>query len=144
MLYEEMIRSGIKYFFCLCVLLATSALPVRATDGQPILDLGIVSWLEYQKKQLLVQVAEVKIHDHAIETADISVSIYQAVIFENQDETNHRLVFLPDVDNLMETAYTSAVIRASERWGAEFHAFGIFPYQCTMHPEERGRITVTL
>ena len=119
-------------------------LQVMATDGQPILDLGIVSWLEYRKKQLLVEVIEIIIHDHAITAADVSVSIYQAVIFENQDETNHRLVFLPDMDNLMETAYTSAVIRAGERWGAEFHAFGAFPYQCTIHSEERGRVTVTL
>jgi len=119
-------------------------LQVDATDGQPILDLGIVSWLEYQKKQLLVEVTEITIHDHAINAAKVSVSIYEAVIFENQDDTNHRLVFLPDVDNLMENAYTSAVIRASERWGAEFHAFGIFPYHCTIHPEERGRIRVTL
>lgn len=132
------------YLSCLIVIVSMGPLQAGATDGQPILDLGIVSWLQYQKKQLLVEVTEIAIHDHAIEAADVSVSIYQAVIFENQDETNHRLVFLPDVDNLMETAYTSAVIRASERWGAEFHAFGIFPYQCTMHPEERGRITVTL
>jgi plastocyanin len=136
--------SKIKFYLCFCVLLSAGPLPLGATDGRPILDLGIVSWLEYQKKQLLVEITEVKIHDHAIEAANISVSIYQAVIFENQDDTNHRLVFLPDVDNLMESAYTSAVIRASERWGAEFHAFGVFPYQCTMHPEENGRITVTL
>ena len=119
-------------------------LRVFGTDGQPILDLGIVSWLEYQKKQLLVEVTEITIHDHTIQPSDVSVSIYQAVIFENRDETNHRLVFLPDVDNLMENAYTSAVIRASERWGAEFHGFGVIPYQCTIHPEERGKITVTL
>lgn len=134
----------ISYLCLACTIIAIAPLRVFATDGQPILDLGIVSWLQFQKKQLLVEVTEISIHDHAIEEADVSVSIYQAVIFENRDETNHRLVFLPDMDNLMETAYTSAVIRASERWGAEFHAFGVFPYQCTIHPEERGRITVTL
>jgi plastocyanin len=133
-----------KYLSCLCVLGVVGPLQVGATDGQPILDLGIVSWLEYQKKQLLVEVTEITIHEHAIQSADVSVSIYQAVIFENQDEMSHRLVFLPDVDNLMETAYTSAVIRASERWGAEFHGFGVFPYHCTIHPEEHGQITVTL
>lgn len=119
-------------------------LQAGATDGRPILDLGIVSWLEYQRKQLLVEVAEITIHEHSIQTPDVSVSIYQPVIFENQDETSHRLVFLPDIDNKMEIAYTSAVIRSKERWGAEFHGFGIFPYHCTIHPEERGEITVTL
>jgi plastocyanin len=149
MLIAGKVRAGTLFIvrrtaFLLCALALTSPLQVFATDGQPILDLGIVSWLEYQKKQLLVEVTEITIHDHRIEAAEISVSIYEAVIFENRDEINHRLVFLPDMDNLMEAAYTSAVIRASERWGAEFHTFGVFPYQCTIHPEERGRITVTL
>jgi plastocyanin len=118
--------------------------PAIATDGQPILDLGIVSWLEYQKRQLLVDISEIKIHDGVIEQAMVTVSIYQAVIFENMGETNHRLVFMPDTDNKMEVAYSSAVIRPKERWGAEFHGFGVFPYNCTLHPEERGKIAVTL
>lgn len=118
--------------------------PAIATDGQPILDLGIVSWLEYQKRQLLVEISKIEINDGVIEQAMVTVSIYQAVIFENLGETNHRLVFMPDTDNKMEAAYTSAVIRPKERWGAEFHGFGVFPYNCTMHPEEHGRIAVTL
>lgn len=123
---------------------ATGLRSAAATDGQPILDLGIVSWLEYQKKQLLVEIAEVTIKDDKINPGDSVVSIYQAVIFSNKDDVHHRLVFLPDVGNKMEEAYTSAVIRADERWGAEFHGFGRFPYRCTIHPEERGEISVIL
>jgi plastocyanin len=118
--------------------------PAIATDGQPILDLGIVSWLEYQRRQLLVDVTDIKIHDGAIEEAIVTVSIYQAVIFENLGDKTHRLVFMPDTDNKMEAAYTSSVIRPKERWGAEFHGFGVFPYNCTLHPEEHGKIAVTL
>ena len=68
----------------------------------------------------------------------------QAVVFQNLDEQSHRLVFMPDLGNKMDRAYTSAVVRQDERWGAEFHDFGRFPYHCTVHPEERGEISVIL
>lgn len=128
-------------------LLVFSAFGLRsaiATDGQPILDLGIVSWLEYQKKQLLSEVTEVSIANNKVRPTEAVVSIYQPVMFHNGDEVSHRLVFLPDIGNKMEQAYTSSVIRPDERWGAEFHGFGLFPFQCTIHPEERGAISVIL
>ncbi len=135
---------------CLRLWLASLALVLlslpaaMATDGQPILDLGIVSWLDYQKRQLVSEVKEVTIEDGKIRPTDTVVSIYQAVMFHNLDDENHRLVFLPDIGNKMERAYTSAVIRGGERWGAEFHGFGLLPFHCTAHPEERGEISVIL
>lgn len=135
------IRHTRALFALLAITGLTSAL---ATDGQPILDLGIVSWLDYQKRQLLVEIAEISIAGNAVSPTDAVVSIYQAVIFQNQDKVMHRLVFLPDIGNKMEGAYTSAVIRPGERWGAEFHGFGRFPFHCTIHPEERGEISVIL
>ena len=115
-----------------------------ATDGQPILDLGIVGWIDYQKRTLLSEVREVSISDGKISPYETVVSMYEAVMFQNLSEDNHRLVFLPDIGNKMEQAYTSAVIRPGERWGAEFHGFGLIPYRCTIHPEERGEISVIL
>lgn len=115
-----------------------------ATDGQPILDLGIVSWLDYQKRQLISDVKEVKIEKGKVSPTETVVSIYGPVMFENLDEVSHRLVFLPDIGNKMERAYTTAVIRAGERWGAEFHGFGRLPFHCTVHPEERGEVSVIL
>ena len=115
-----------------------------ATDGQPILDLGIVSWLDYQKRQLISEVKEVTIEAGKVSPTETVVSIYQAVMFHNLDEEVHRLVFMPDVGNKMEQAYTSAVIRPDERWGAEVHGFGILPFRCTVHPEERGEVSVIL
>lgn len=126
------------------VIAALSQQSAIATDGQPILDLGIVSWLDYQKRQLLSEVKEVTIENGAVVPAQTVVSIYEAVMFHNLDKQNHRLVFLPDVGNKMEAAYTSSVIRPDERWGAEFHGFGLLPFQCTVHPEERGEISVSL
>ena len=115
-----------------------------ATDGQPILDLGIVSWLDYQKRQLLSEVKEVTIENGKVSPTETVVSIYQPVMFHNRDEITHRLVFLPDIGNKMEQAYTSSVMRTDERWGAEFHGFGRFPFQCSIHPEERVEISVIL
>ena len=115
-----------------------------ATDGQPILELGIVSWLDYQRRQLLTEVQEVTIENGKVSPTETVVSIYEAVMFHNLDDQNHRLVFLHDIGNKMEDAYTSSVIRPDERWGAEFHGFGIIPFQCTIHPEERGEVSVIL
>lgn len=131
--------------FLATVIVALAAVPrALATDGQPILDLGIVSWLDFQKRQLISEIKEVRIENGKISPTETVVSIYQAVVFENLDEQNHRLVFLPDTGNKMERAYTSAVIRSGERWGAEFHGFGRLPFHCTVHPEERGEVSVIL
>jgi len=138
----QMRRLRIKLTGFLVVL--TSLPAALATDGQPILDLGIVSWLDYQKRQLVSEVKEVTIEDGKVRPTDTVVSIYQAVMFHNLDDEHHRLVFLPDIGNKMERAYTSAVIRPGERWGAEFHGFGRLPFHCTIHPEERGEVSVIL
>lgn len=115
-----------------------------ATDGQPILELGIVGWIDYQRRTLLSDVKEVSIENGRVSPAETVVSIYEAVMFHNRSDETHRLVFLPDVGNKMEQAYTSAIIRPDERWGAEFHGFGLIPYRCTIHPEERGEVSVIL
>ncbi len=117
---------------------------VIATDGDPIMDLGIFTWLKYQQKQFFTDITEIAIKDSKIQTPELTVDIYQPIILENQDKTNHRLVFLPGLGNKMDLEYVSPVIQPGERWGLEIHTFGEFPYQCTLHPEERGKITVNL
>lgn len=143
-MYKPPVSDGHRVKLAVLLLAMLGINAAIATDGQPILDLGIVSWLEYQKRQLLVEIAEITIENSKIKPSDTVVSIYQAVIFRNAGKHNHRLVFLPDVGNKMDEAYTSAVIRPDERWGAEFHGFGRFPYRCTIHPEEMGEISVIL
>ena len=118
--------------------------PASATDGDPIMDLGIFSWVKYQQKQFFTDIVEVTIENHAFHEPDVSVSVYQPIIFENKDDTNHRLVFLTALDNKMEIPYTSPVIKPEERWGLEIHTFGTYPYQCSLHPEERGKFTIKL
>jgi plastocyanin len=122
----------------------SSSIHVNATDGDPIMDLGIFSWIMYQKKQFFTDIVEISIESNKMHEADVLVSVYQPIIFENKDDTNHRLVFVPDMENKMDFAYTSPVIKAEERWGLEIHSFGVFPYQCSLHPKERGRFTVKL
>lgn len=119
--------------------------PVFATDGNPILELGTFSWLDFQKKKLTAEVAEIKIQGRAVQSPQIDVSLYQAIIFENADEKeNHRLVFPPGLDNTMDRPYKSPVIKPGERWGLELHNLGVFTYRCTLHPEESGTIKVHL
>jgi plastocyanin len=117
---------------------------VSATDGDPIMDLGIFSWVKYQQKTFFTDIIEVTIKKGIFENGEQEVSIYQPIIFENQDDTNHRLVFIPGLENKMDYAYTSPVIEPEQRWGVEIHTFGVFPYQCTLHPGERGKFSVKL
>ena len=117
---------------------------VNATDGDPIMDLGIFSWIKYQQKQFFTDIVEISIENDQFSKIDVLASIYQPIIFENKSETNHRLIFLPGLDNKMDFAYTSAVIKPEERWGLEIHTFGTFQYKCTLHPQERGKFTIKL
>ena len=124
--------------------LLVSVIPASATDGDPVMDLGIFSWIKYQQKQFFTDIVEISIENGKFHEADVLVSVYQPIIFENRDDANHRLVFLPGLDNKMDFPYTSPVIKPEERWGLEIHTFGVFPFQCTLHPEERGKFTVKL
>lgn len=128
----------------LCAVLLQQTLPVIATDGDPIMDLGIFTWIKYQQKQFFTDIVEIGIKDGKFDKPDMTVEIYKPIIFENQDKTNHRLVFLPGVGNKFDVDYFSPVIQPGERWGLELHTFGEFPYQCTLHPEERGVFKVNL
>ncbi len=118
--------------------------PVKATDGDPVMDLGIFSWIKYQQKTFFTDIVEITLENGKFSESLTEVSVYQPIIIENKDAENHRIVFLPGLKNKMDFAYTSPVIQPEERWGLEIHTFGDFPYQCTLHPEERGTFTVKL
>jgi len=139
---KKIILSTISFVFMSAIMICINT--VSATDGNPIMDLGIFSWVKYQQKQFFTDIVEISIENQGFHEEEVSVSIYQPIIFENKDEANHRLVFIPGLDNLMDFAYTSPVIKPEERWGLELHGFGVFPYQCTLHPEERGTFSVKL
>jgi len=117
---------------------------VFATDGEPVMDLGIFGWLKYQQTQFFTDIEEIAIRDGSVAKPHVEVSVYQPIIFENQGDTNHRLVFIPGLENQMEYPYTSPIIKPGERWGLEIHSFGTFEYQCTLHPEVNGKVTVKL
>jgi plastocyanin len=117
---------------------------VKATDGDPIMDLGIFSWIKYQQKTFFTDIVEITLQDGKFSHPEVEVSVYQPIIIENKSTENHRIVFVPGLKNKMDFAYTGPVIKAEERWGLEIHTFGDYPYQCTLHPEERGVFKVTL
>ena len=118
--------------------------PVAATDGDPIMDLGIFSWIKYQQKTFFTDIVEITLENGKFSNPDMEVSVYQPIIIENKDSQNHRIVFVPGLKNKMDYAYTSPVINPEERWGLEIHTFGVYPYQCSLHPEEHGSFTVKL
>jgi plastocyanin len=124
------------------VLLLPGITRVSATDGEPLQEIGIYSWLQFQQKKFFTEITEISIHNKTVTPAKTSASLYEPIFFENQDETNHRLIFIPDMNNDMEYGYTTPVIAPGERWGVEIHNFGVFPYQCTLHPEEHGVVSV--
>ena len=144
MLHDSLHALKLTRSLIVLALLAGSFNAALATDGQPILELGIVGWVDYQRRTLLSEVREVTIENGKVSPRETVVSIYEAVMFHNLGKENHRLVFLPDVGNKMEQAYTSGVIRPDERWGAEFHGFGRIPFRCTIHPEEQGEVSIIL
>jgi len=117
---------------------------VKATDGDPVMDLGIFSWIKYQQKIFFTDIVEITLENGKFSPEQTEVSVYQPIIIENKDAENHRIIFLPGLKNKMDFAYTSPVIKSEERWGLEIHTFGNFPYQCTLHPEERGSFTIKL
>jgi len=126
------------------VMMIQAVKPVSATDGEPIMDLGIFGWLRYQQTQFFTNIEEIAIRNGTVEKHHVEVSVYQPIIFENKGDTNHRLVFVPGIENQMEYPYTSPIIKPGERWGLEIHSFGTFEYQCTLHPEVNGKVTVKL
>lgn len=131
-------------FAALCAFMLAQTLPVGATDGDPIMDLGIFTWLRYQQKQFFSDFTEVAIKDNKIQTPKLTVQMYEPIIIENQDKTNHRIVFLTGLGNKMDYEYMSPVIQPGERWGFEIHTLGEFPFQCSLHPGERGIFTIKL
>lgn len=128
----------------MCILLSGQFQMAQSSDGAPIMDLGIFTWLQYQKKQFFTDIVEIAIKDKAVNSPEVTVSIFEPILFENQDKTNHRIVFLPGIGNAMDFEVLSPVIKPGERWGLEIHIFGVMTYQCTLHPEEHGTITVKL
>ena len=63
---------------------------VSATDGESIMDVGIFSWIKYQQKQFFTDIIEVRIKGKKVHDGNQTVCIYQPIIFENQDQENHR------------------------------------------------------
>ncbi len=125
-------------------LLFAGVIQVKATDGDPIMDLGIFSWIKYQQKTFFTDIVEITLQDGKFSHPEMDVSVYQPIIIENKTQDNHRIVFVPGLKNKMDFAYTGPVVKPEERWGLEIHTFGDYPYQCTLHPQERGVFKVTL
>jgi hypothetical protein len=57
------------------------------------------------------------------------------LIFENNDETTHRIVFKKHIGNTLSYDIKSPVIKPGERWAVDILNDGIFPFECTIHTD---------
>ena len=107
-------------------------------DSGTLYELGLLNWLQYQKILLSDEVYEVNIRDSVFQTAELGVTlangnVHGKVIFENQDDINHRIVFEQHVGNDLRYEIRSPVIKPGARWALEILRDGFYPFRCSIH-----------
>ena len=110
-------------------------------DSGTLYDLGKLSWMQYQQIRLSDHVYEISVRDAAFETAALEVTlassnVHGKVIFENKDDTHHRIVFEQHVGNDLRYEIRSPVIKPGDRWALEILRDGLYPYRCSIHGEK--------
>ena len=131
------------YSVTLMYLISLSTLAVDETIPHPIDERGLLSHIAVKTTRLFRPVEIVEIRNAVLQRPDISIAPGTVVVIQNQDNNNHRLVFLPASSNELVGNFTSAVIGPEKLWGAEFFDIGTYPYKCTLHPErEYGVVRV--
>ncbi len=110
-------------------------------DSGTLYELGLLNWVQYQKILLSDEVYEVNIRDSVFETAELGVTlansnVHGKVIFENEDDTNHRIVFEQHVGNDLRYEIRSPVIKPGDRWALEILRDGFYPFRCSIHAEK--------
>lgn len=124
------------------LLLQASAQVVAEGNVLAIRDLGLLNWVDYRKIQLSGDVTEISIIQDDGQLLDASAYVHETVVFHNQDDREHRLVFGPDELNTMGHTVYSPLIKPGERWGIAFVKDGLYPVQCALHPAAKGQIEV--
>jgi plastocyanin len=125
------------------VLIAAFSLGVGAVDedSATLSERGILNWIHYQKIMLSDNVFKVEIGKDGFQPADLEVilarrNVHGTLIFENNDEGVHRIVFSKHIGNNLGYDMKSPVINPGERWAVDIMKDGIYPFQCTIHPDK--------
>jgi hypothetical protein len=110
-------------------------------DSANLFERGILNWLHYQKIMLSDNVYKLEIGIAGFQPANLDVALANrgsqgTLIFENHDEAVHRIVFKQHVGNTLGYDIKSPVINPGERWAVDILNDGIFPFECTIHPDK--------
>lgn len=129
--------------FILLLVLTVTILKVIAVDEDSanLFERGILNFLHYQKIMLSDNVFKIEITEEGIKTANLDVPLASrdmqgTLIFENKDKATHRIIFRKHIGNTLTYDIKSPVIQPGERWAVDFLNDGIFPFECTIHPDK--------
>jgi len=129
--------------FVLLQIICVAALAVDELIPHPIDERGLLSQIAVTTTRLFRPVEVIEIRNAGVQRPDITIAPGTVVVIDNQDKTNHRLVFPAGPGNDIVGRFASGVIGPGKLWGAEFVDVGVYPYECTVHPEtEHGVVRV--
>ncbi len=109
-------------------------------DSGTLFERGILNFFHYQKIMLSDHVYKVEIDESGFQPANVEVAlanrnVHGILIFENNDESVHRIIFKQHIGNDLSYEIKSPVIEPGEKWALDILKDGIYPYQCTLHPD---------
>lgn len=131
-------------FLIILILISQFAVAVDESIPHPITERGLLSQIAVKTTRLFRRVETIKIQDLVVETPNLTIEPGTVIVFDNHDvNVNHRLTFTPAPGNQLINEFKSAIIQPGELWGAEFLNNGVYPYHCTLHPDEQGTIEVS-
>ena len=116
---------------------------VDETIPHPIDERGLMSEIAVKTTRLFRPVEVLEIHNNGLKQNEMTVARGTVLVLDNKSNNNHRLVFPPAAGNQIVVEFTSTVVEPDKLWGAEFVDVGIYPFECSLHPQqEHGVITV--
>ena len=134
-------KASIQYILLLVLTVIVLEVIAVDEDAANLLERGILNFLHYQKVMLSDNVYKIEIDKAGISAINLDVALANrgqqgTLIFENKDETTHRIVFKKHIGNTLTYDISSPVIQPGERWAIDFLNDGIFPFECTIHPDK--------
>ena len=116
---------------------------VDETIPHPIDERGLMSDIAVKTTRLFRPVEILEINNNGLKRSEMTVARGTVVVLDNRSSTNHRLIFPPASSNQIVVEFTSTVVEPEKLWGAEFVDEGVYPFECSLHPQqEHGVITV--
>lgn len=110
-------------------------------DSATLSERGILNFLHYQKVMLSDNVYKLEFGAKGKSPVNLDVQlanrgVHGTLIFENNDEAVHRIVFKQHIGNNLGFDMKSPVINPGDRWAVDMMKDGIYPFECSLHPEK--------